>query len=97
VGYDYVHVAVDDHSRLAYVEVISTAEGGENQHACAGFVRRATAWFAGYEVTIERIMTDNAMAYPAPPPVRGHADRARHRPQVHQAPLPVDQRESRTV
>jgi transposase InsO family protein len=64
VGYDYVHVAVDDHSRLAYVEVIGLAEGGENQHACAGFVRRATAWFAGnYGVTVERIMTDNAWAY----------------------------------
>jgi transposase InsO family protein len=63
VGYDYVHVAVDDHSRPAYVEVLTAAEGGENQHACAGFVRRATAWFAGYGVTVERIMTDNAWAY----------------------------------
>jgi transposase InsO family protein len=64
VGYDYVHVAVDDHSRLAYVEVISLAEGGENQHACAGFIRRATAWFTdNYGVTVERIMTDNAWAY----------------------------------
>ena len=63
VGYDYVHVAVDDHSRLAYVEVINTDQGGENQHACAGFLSRATAWFAGHGVTVERIMTDNAMAY----------------------------------
>jgi hypothetical protein len=64
VGYNYVHVAVDDHSRLAYVEVITLPEGGENQHACAGFVRRATNWFAdNYGVTVERIMTDNAWAY----------------------------------
>ncbi len=63
VGYDYVHVAVDDHSRLAYVEVINTAGGGENEHACAGFLRRATDWFTGHGVRIEQIMTDNAMSY----------------------------------
>jgi transposase InsO family protein len=63
VGYDYVHVAVDDHSRLAYVEVITTAEGGENAIACAGFLRRAAAFYAGYDISIERVMTDNAMAY----------------------------------
>lgn len=63
VGYDYVHVAVDDHSRLAYVEVINTEAGGENQQACAGFLRRAHTWFADHGVRIERILTDNAMAY----------------------------------
>jgi transposase InsO family protein len=63
VGYDYVHVAVDDHSRLAYVEVITTEHGGENGHACAGFLRRAAAFYAGHGVRIERVMTDNAMAY----------------------------------
>jgi transposase InsO family protein len=63
VGYDYVHVAVDDHSRLAYVEVIAATEGGENGPACAGFLRRAAAFYAGHGVTVERVMTDNAMAY----------------------------------
>jgi transposase InsO family protein len=63
VGYDYVHVAVDDHSRLAYVEVITAEEGGENGVACAGFLRRAAEFYAGYGVTVERVMTDNAMAY----------------------------------
>ncbi|WP_345428984.1 IS481 family transposase, partial [Pseudonocardia xishanensis] len=63
VGYDYVHVAVDDHSRLAYVEVINKTDGGEDQHACARFLRHATAFFADHDVTVERIMTDNAMAY----------------------------------
>ena len=63
VGYDYVHVAVDDHSRLAYVEVIDTAQGGENGAACAGFLRRAAAFYAGHGVTVQRVMTDNAMAY----------------------------------
>lgn len=47
VGYDYVHVAIDDHSRLAYVEVITTAQGGENGPACAGFLSRVAAFYAG--------------------------------------------------
>lgn len=63
VRYDYVHVAVDDHSRLAYVEVITTAQGGENARACAGFLRRAAAFYIGHGVQVERVMTDNAMAY----------------------------------
>jgi transposase InsO family protein len=63
VGYDYVHVAVDDHSRLAYVEVITTAEGGENGQACAGFLRRTAEFYTGYGISVEQVMTDNAMAY----------------------------------
>src|SRR5690606_10804578 len=63
VGYDYVHVAVDDHSRLAYVEVITSDQGGENAAACAGFLRRAAAFYAGYGIHIEQVMTDNAFAY----------------------------------
>jgi transposase InsO family protein len=59
VGYDYVHVAVDDHSRLAYVEVLPDERG----ITCAGFLRRAGRFFAGYGITIERIMTDNAWCY----------------------------------
>jgi Integrase core domain len=54
VGYDYVHVAVDDHSRLAYVEVLTDERGT----TCAGFLRRAGAFFAGYGITVERVMTD---------------------------------------
>lgn len=63
VGYDYVHVAVDDHSRLAYVEVLTSDDGGENGHACAGFPHRAATFYAGYGVQIHQVMTDNAMAY----------------------------------
>jgi hypothetical protein len=42
LGYDFLHVAVDDHSRLAYVEALPD----ERDPRCAGFLRRATAWFA---------------------------------------------------
>jgi transposase InsO family protein len=59
IGFDYIHVAIDDHSRLAYVEVLPD----ERVDACAGFLRRAVAWFAGHDVVIQRVLTDNAMTY----------------------------------
>jgi transposase InsO family protein len=59
IGFDYLHVAIDDHSRLAYVEVLPD----ERVEACAGFLRRAVAWFAARDVTVERVLTDNALSY----------------------------------
>jgi transposase InsO family protein len=59
VGYDYLHVAVDDHSRVAFVQAL----GDEKAPTCAQFVRDATAYFASEGVTIERVMTDNARNY----------------------------------
>ena len=60
VGYDYVHSLVDDHSRLAYSEILTDEKGA----TCAGFLARAAAYFAGHGIDrIERVMTDNAWAY----------------------------------
>ena len=59
IGYDYIHAAVDDHSRLAYAEVLADEQAG----TCAGFLRRAGAFFAAYGITVQRVLTDNAMAY----------------------------------
>ena len=59
MGYDYLHAAVDDHSRYAYVEVL----GDERGASCAGFVLRAAAHFAEQGVRIERVMTDRALNY----------------------------------
>ena len=59
LGYDFVHVAVDDHSRVVYVE----AHNDERGDTCAGFITRAIAWFATHDVTTERVMTDNALNY----------------------------------
>lgn len=60
VGFDYVHSLVDDHSRLAYSEVLSDEKGA----TCAGFLERAIDYFAEHGITqIERLMTDNAWAY----------------------------------
>jgi transposase InsO family protein len=58
-GYDYIHAAIDDHSRLAYAEVLAD----EQAATCAGFLRRAGAFFAAHNISIQRILTDNAMAY----------------------------------
>ena len=60
VGYDYVHCAIDDHTRLAYAEI----HPDETGQTCAGFLTRAAAWFAAQGISrIERVMTDNAFAY----------------------------------
>jgi transposase InsO family protein len=60
IGFDYVHSLVDDHSRLAYSEVLPDEKGA----TCAEFLRRAAAYFAAHGITrIHRVMTDNAWAY----------------------------------
>ena len=60
VGYDYVHSVVDDHSRLAYSEVLTDEKGP----TCAGFLERALDYFADHGIgRVERLMTDNAWAY----------------------------------
>jgi transposase InsO family protein len=60
IGFDYVHSLVDDHSRLAYSEVLPDEKGS----TCAGFLARAAGHFAAHGIErIERVMTDNAWAY----------------------------------
>lgn len=59
LGYDYVHVAIDDHSRVAYVEVLPDEKGD----TCARFLARATQWFSVKGVTVRRVMTDNGVGY----------------------------------
>jgi transposase InsO family protein len=60
VGYDFVHSLVDDHSRLAYSEILADEKGA----TCAAFLTRAAAYFADHGIDhIERVMTDNAWAY----------------------------------
>ncbi|MFE9932945.1 IS481 family transposase [Streptomyces sp. NPDC005533] len=60
VGYDYVHSAVDDHTRLAYSEIHTD----EKADTCADFLRRAATFFAGHGIDrIERVLTDNAWSY----------------------------------
>jgi hypothetical protein len=58
-GYDYLHCAVDDHSRLAYVE----ARRDEKATTCSEFLRRAQRFYADHGVLVQAVMTDNARAY----------------------------------
>jgi transposase InsO family protein len=59
LGHDYFHAVVDDHSRLAYGELLSD----ERATTVTAFVERALAWFAGHGITARRLMTDGAWAY----------------------------------
>jgi transposase InsO family protein len=58
-GWEFVHVAVDDATRLAYVEVLDD----ERATTAVGFLRRAVAFFGSYGIEVERVMTDNGPAY----------------------------------
>src|SRR6266542_3359779 len=58
-GWDYAHVAIDDYSRVAYVEIL----GDERGATCAAFLARAIAWFSDHKVRVERIITDNGSGY----------------------------------
>lgn len=59
IGYDYVHTAIDDHTRLAYTEVLAD----EKDPTCAGFLHRAMVWFAAHGIRVRRLLTDNALVY----------------------------------
>jgi len=61
LGWEYVHVCVDDATRLAYVEVLAD----EKAVTAVGFLRRAVAHFAAFGIRVERLMTDNGSAYRA--------------------------------
>ena len=65
IGWEYLHVSVDDASRLAYTEILPD----ERKASAVAFLERALAWFARHGVTVERVMTDNGSAY------RSHAFR----------------------
>ena len=61
VGWEFVHVAVDDATRLAYVEVLTD----EKAATAVGFLRRALAFFRRYGIRVERVLTDNGPCYRA--------------------------------
>lgn len=58
-GWEYVHVCIDDASRLAYAEVLVDEKGGTAAH----FLHRALAWFARQKVRVQRVLTDNGACY----------------------------------
>jgi transposase InsO family protein len=58
-GYEYAHAIVDDHSRLAYVEL----HPNQQADTITAFVERALAWYQAKGITVQRILTDNAWNY----------------------------------
>jgi transposase InsO family protein len=58
-GWEFVHVAIDDFSRIAYAEILPDETG----RSCARFMRRAKAWFAERGITIKALLTDNGTGY----------------------------------
>ena len=59
VGYDFIHSAIDAHTRLAFSEVLSDEKGP----TCAGFFERAQTFFALHGIDVEAVLTDNAKNY----------------------------------
>ena len=59
IGWEYVHIAIDDATRLAYVEVLDD----EKALTAIGFLRRAVAHFASYGISVQELITDNGGAY----------------------------------
>jgi transposase InsO family protein len=59
IGYGFIHSAVDDHSRLAYSEILAD----ETKETAAGFWSRAAGWFAGLDMEIQEVLTDNGPCY----------------------------------
>ncbi|MFJ8605199.1 IS481 family transposase [Streptomyces shenzhenensis] len=59
IGYSFVHTAIDDHSRLAYSEVLAN----ERKETAAAFWQRANAFFTERGITVERVLTDNGSCY----------------------------------
>ncbi len=59
IGWEFVHVAIDDASRLAYAEVLPN----ERSPSSTGFLRRSVAWFQSRGVTVQAVMSDNGSCY----------------------------------
>jgi transposase InsO family protein len=58
-GYDFIHAAVDDHSRLAYAEILPD----ERKETASGFMTRALRFYAEHGISVERVLTDNGSCY----------------------------------
>jgi Integrase core domain len=91
-GWEYVHVAVDDCTRLAYAEVLHNHKAP----TVVAFLRRAVQFFAQHGVTVERVLTDNGSSYCGT--IHALACRALGNPPSAHPPLPTpNQRQGRAV
>jgi len=58
-GWEFVHIAIDDTTRLAYVEILDDEKGA----TCVGFLRRTIGYFGSFGITVQAVMTDNGTGY----------------------------------
>ena len=58
-GWEFLHIAIDDRTRLAYAELLPDEKGT----TCAGFLRRAAAFYSRHGIRIQRVMSDNGCGY----------------------------------
>lgn len=91
-GWDYVHVCVDDATRLAYAEVLQD----ERPQTAVSFLRRAVAYFASLGIRVERLMTDNGNPLPLQA-ARDRLPRARAQAPAHRGLQAAHQRQSRAL
>ena len=91
VGWEFVHVAIDDYSRLAYAEVLDN----EKAVTAAGFLRRAVDYYKRHGIQVERILTDNGSCYRSS--VHALACRTPRQTQPHPPISATDQRQSRAI
>jgi transposase InsO family protein len=59
VGWEFVHVCIDDHSRLGCADIMPD----EKKHSAVAFLHAAVAWYKRFDITVERVMTDNGSCY----------------------------------
>ena len=62
IGWEFVHVCIDDHSRLGFSQVLAS----ERKEDAVAFLNEAVAWYRKLEIGIERVMTDNGSCYKSP-------------------------------
>jgi hypothetical protein len=90
-GYAFLHNAVDDHSRLAYTEILTD----EKKDTAAGLWERANAYFESCGITIKRVLTDNGSCYRSPR-LQGRAGPG-HQAQTHPPLQAPNQQQSRAL
>ena len=90
VGWQHLHVAIDDHSRLTYAELLP----GQDAQACSCFLERACAWYREQGIVVERVLSDNAKAYHSRAWIAA-CERLEITPPLHARLSPAHERESR--
>jgi hypothetical protein len=92
IGWEYVHIAIDDATRLAYAEILTD----EKATTAIAFLRRAVAFYTRHGITTERVLTDDGAPLPLDRPCH-RLPRARDRSPAHPAAAPADQRQGRAL